>query len=207
VPRRRKCGSDGCGAVTSLRPSKSHFVTKRAKRGRSASKSRPVLIVAILALLACGLLGRSLCAQTIEIKLVDGRNGHAMRGTFVNVWVGNARKDAMTIPTDANGVATLRLIHTDNGIDAHNGNDYEASGVVNPVVNYENSFRINVGYVLCQASKPDFSWLAINNFSTEQVLRTGVVSANTCGKAALSPKPSTLVIFVRPLTWWERMKQ
>jgi hypothetical protein len=64
-----------------------------------------------------------------------------MSNSYVNVWVGTKRKEAMVIPTDKDGIARLRL--TDND----------------------------------------------------------------CGKATASPKPGELIIFVRPLTWWEKLKQ
>jgi hypothetical protein len=53
----------------------------------------------------------SLSAQTIEIKLVDGRNGRPMVGasSYVNVWVGGERKEAIAIPTDEKGVARLQI--------------------------------------------------------------------------------------------------
>ena len=37
----------------------------------------------------------SLAAQTLEIKLVDGRNGRSMVGTsaYVNIWTGNSGTD------------------------------------------------------------------------------------------------------------------
>ncbi len=53
----------------------------------------------------------SLSAQTIEIKLVDGRNGHPMVGasSYVNVWVGAERKEAIAIPMDEKGAVRLQL--------------------------------------------------------------------------------------------------
>ena len=162
----------------------------------------------LLVLLAFGPSGTVLCAQTVEIKLVDGTNGRPMVGTCVNVWVGNERKQAMAIPTDENGVARLRLIDRDGEIDIHNRwkgcGDF---GTINPVVKYNDSLRINAGYVLCQSPTPDYSWLALTDFSTEQVLHRGIVTANTCGKATASPKPGHLIIFVRPLSWWDKLKQ
>ena len=47
----------------------------------------------------------TLSAQTIEVKLIDGRNGHPIANSCVNVWVGNEQKDALAIPTDNDGVA------------------------------------------------------------------------------------------------------
>ena len=61
-------------------------------------------------------------------------------------------------------------------------------------------------YVLCESRTPDYSWLAIRTFSTAEVLQHGVVTANTCGKATASPQPAEIIIFVRPLTWWEKFK-
>jgi len=144
----------------------------------------------------------------IEIKLVDGRSGHPMSDTCVNVWVGTERKTAMAIPTDESGIARLRLTDKDDEADIHNrSKDCGEFGVVNPVVKYDGSIRINAGYVLCQSRAPDQSWLAVTDFSTERILERGVVTANTCGKATASPKPGAVIIFVRPLTLWEKLKQ
>ena len=79
-------------------------------------------------------------------------------------------------------------------------------GVINPVVKYGDTIGINTGYVLCQSHTSDYSWLARMDFSTEKVLQSGIVTANTCGKATASPKPGEVTLFVRPLTWWEKVK-
>jgi len=122
--------------------------------------------------------------------------------------MGNERKTAMAIPTDESGIARLRLTHNDSEIDIHNRwkgcGDF---GIVNPIVKYDDSLHIRAGYVLCQLRKPDYSWLAVTNPSTKQILQQGIVTANTCGKATASPTPGEVVIFVRPLSWWEEMRQ
>jgi hypothetical protein len=165
-------------------------------------------VLRFLVLLVLSSSGTLLYAQTVEIKLVNGRNGSPIAGTCVNVWVGSEQKDAMAIPTDENGVARLRLTDDDSEIDIHNGwkgcGDF---GMTDPVVKYNDSLRINVSYVSCQARKSYYSWLAIMPFSTNEVVRHGVVTANTCGKTTASPKPGEVIIFVRPLNWWERLKE
>jgi hypothetical protein len=114
----------------------------------------------------------------------------------------------MAIPTDNNGVARLRLTDRDGEIDIHNRwKGCGEFGVINPVVKYDDSFRINAGYVLCQPRTPDYSWLAMTDLSTKQVVQQGRVTTNTCGKATASPKPGELILFVRPLSWWEELKQ
>jgi len=159
-------------------------------------------------LLTFGSVSAVLCGQTIEVKLVDGRSGHPMSNTCVNVWVGRQQKDALSIPTDKNGVARLRL--TDSDAEVNTQDRWKACGefgVINPVVKFDNSVSINAGYVLCQSQATDYSWLAVKEIPTNQIVRPGVVTANACGKAMSSPSPGEVVIFVRPLSLWEKLKQ
>lgn len=164
------------------------------------------LLVPLL-LILCGV---PLSAQEIKIKLVDGRNGRPMAGTasHVNVWVGAERKEAIAMPTDGNGVARFQLTLDSGKVNIPNPSKDSGSIVVaNPVVEYNKSFRINVPYVLCGPGGSNYSWLKSLHFSTKQILEHGYVSPNTCGKMRASPKPGQVVLFVRPLTWWEKLKQ
>lgn len=165
-------------------------------------------VLRFLVLLVLSSSGALLYAQTVEIKLVNGRNGSPLAETCVNVWIGNGRKDAIAVPTDKNGVARLRLTDQDSEVDARRRwkgcGDF---GVIDPVVKYESSIRINAGYVLCQPEAPDYSWLALTSLSTEQLIQKGIVTPNSCGKPTASPKPGEVIIFVRPLNWWEKLKQ
>ena len=149
-----------------------------------------------------------LSAQTIEIKLIDGRNGHPIANTCVNVWVGDERKDPLTIPTDTNGAARLRL--TNDHAEIKTDDRWKARGdfgVINPVVQYKDLFEINVGYVVCEPHGTDFSWLEVKKIPTREVMQRGVVNANTCGKPTASPTPGQVTIFVRPLNFWEKLRQ
>jgi hypothetical protein len=157
-----------------------------------------------LMLLAFTSTSTFLCAQTVTIKLVNGRNGRQMAPTCVGVWVRQDRKDLISIPTDKDGIARLRLTDNDDEIDIQNRwKDCGLFGVVNPVVKYDDTLRIDVGYALCLQG-PDYSLLANTGISTMQLLYQGIVMPNTCGKATASPKPGELIIFVRPFSWWER---
>ena len=163
------------------------------------------LLVTVLLILPA----MSLSAQTIEIKLVDGRNGHPMVGTssYVNVWVGGERKEAIAIPTDEKGVARLQLTMNPSEVNIPDSKNNGSIVVDHPIVKYAESFRINAPYVLCGAGGRSYSWLELKNFSTKEVLDHGYASSNTCGKAAASPQPGQVILFVRPLTFWEKMKQ
>ncbi len=63
------------------------------------------------------------------------------------------------------------------------------------------------GYVLCQSRTSDYSWLAMGDFAMKKALEQGIVTANTCGKTTVLPKPGEVIIFARPLSSWERLKE
>lgn len=167
---------------------------------------RASLVVSFMVLFA-GSLGVGLHAQTLRIKLVNGKNGHPMGHKCVNVGVDHIWH-MLAIPTDKDGVASLRL--TDKDAEVNTQNDWNWCGdvgVTNPVVKYSDLFSINVGYVLCVPHGSNYSWLAIQKFSTKDVLQSGVVTQNVCGKATASPEPGEVILFVRPLNFWEKWKQ
>jgi hypothetical protein len=87
---------------------------------RMHSTALSIRSIQFLALLVLGSCGTILCAQTVDIKLVNGRNGCPMTDACVSVWMGNERKTAMAIPTDESGIPRLRLTHNDSEIDIHN---------------------------------------------------------------------------------------
>lgn len=153
-------------------------------------------------------VGTLLSGQAIEVKLIDGRNGRPIANTCVNVWVGNQQRDALAIPTDKNGVARLQLTDSDAEVNTQDRwKQCGEFGVINPVVKFEGSISINAGYVLCQPQATDYSWLAMKTFPTKQLLVEGVATANACGKHTASPRPGEVIIFVRPLSFWEKVKQ
>jgi hypothetical protein len=45
------------------------------------------------------------------------------------------------------------------------------------------------------------------DLSTSRVLHEGVTMTNTCGKPNAKAKPGEVIIFVRPLTFWEKLKE
>ena len=165
-------------------------------------------VVRFLSLLILTESGVILCAQTVTIKLVNGRDGHPMSNSHVNIWVGTKRKEAMVIPTDKDGVARLRLAANNDEVNLHMREEYFGDNIViDPIMKYDELIGVNVPFVICYPHVRDYSWLAVTNISTKQLLQQGIVWPNSCGKATASPKPGELVIFVRPLSWWEELKQ
>jgi hypothetical protein len=78
----------------------------------------PVVCRLLSALIAAS-FGKGAQAQSIQIKLVNGRNGRPLAGTHVNVWVGKERKWAIVIPTDKDGVASLVLTDKEGEVNFH----------------------------------------------------------------------------------------
>src|SRR5579859_6490220 len=156
--------------------------------------------------LISGPSGIVLRAQTIRIRLVNGRNGRPMVNTCVNVGIEHL-DHMLEIPTDKDGIASFRLTDkaAETDVQSQKGicGDW---GVIHPVVKYSEFISINAGYVLCELHPPDYSWLATKKLSTKEVLQSGIVTENTCGKAKASPKPGEITLFVRPLTLWEKLK-
>ncbi len=151
----------------------------------------------------------SMSAQTIEIALVDGRNGLPIvgRSSYVNAWVGSERKEAIVIPTDAKGVARIELTLNPNQVNIPQADNSGSIVIEHPVVKYDEALQINAPYVLCASERSNYSWLKSEEFSTRDILQRGYASPNTCGKAVASPQPGRVTLFVRPLTWWEKLKQ
>ncbi|MGA7524506.1 MAG: hypothetical protein WBW84_18790 [Acidobacteriaceae bacterium] len=152
----------------------------------------------------------TLWAQIVEIKLVDGRSGRPIVGeaSYVDAWVGTERKEAIAIPTDADGVARLRLTNDPGQVNIPNPTRDNGSIVVkDPIVKYDDTMAIQVPYALCMRGGSNYSWLAVQHFSTRELLEHGYVSLNTCGKATALQKPGEVVLFLRPLSWWERFKE
>ena len=149
--------------------------------------SKPFLQIAgtLLALL----LSQSAAAQQVTVKLVDGRNGHALTHQSIGLWLGDG----------ANG---------NPDVAANTGSDGTA---VFPVPREQQSFLIyGFGLVDCRPVVKSTDKSAIAHFKEDvyrfaDVLSHGVVAGNKCGEAAIQALPGQLILFERPPHWWEKM--
>ena len=127
--------------------------------------------------------------------------------SHVNVWVGAKPKETIVISTNEKGVARLQLTMNPSEVNIPSSTNNGSIVMDHPVVKYDESLRINAPYVLCEPGGGHYSWLELKNFIMKEVLDHGFASVNTCGKVTVSPQPGQVVLFVRPLTFWEKMKQ
>src|SRR5215472_1628788 len=136
-------------------------------------------------------LGAAQRDQRIRIRVLDGRNGHPVTKERVNVWIGD--KPAAMLFGGEGGVASL--LPTDK------------NGEVSAPIPEDHAQWIEIEadyYFDCRPFRKD---AARPVYSVKEVLQTGVVTGNTCGKFRAAPKPGELTFFVRPLHWWEAFKR
>lgn len=157
-------------------------------------------VVRFLLLLVLATSGTILCAQTVTIKLVNGRNGRPVAATCVFVSVEND-PSTLALLTDKDGDALLRLTNDNDSREK----DCGLHSAIKIVVKYGDSLSIGVDhYLICQPRIPNYSRMGIQDISTKRLMTQGIITPNTCGKFTASPKPGELTIFVRPLSWYER---
>src|SRR5258707_5336785 len=84
--------------------------------------------------------------------------------SYVNVWVGTERKEAIAVPTDGKGVARLQLTLNTGEVNIPNSKNSGSIVVDHPIVKYDESFRINTPYVQCGSEGSNYSWLRSENF-------------------------------------------
>jgi hypothetical protein len=142
--------------------------------------SRVVTVSAIIIVLATWV--RPVAAGQITIKVVNGHNGKLLKGTTVDVWFGTkAYPPATQVTTTNDGTAFLQVPDS-----------------------IETIVIVGQGVGDCRAGYRK-NYIEGNVYHIQDILRTGVVAQNTCGKARNQPTPGVLVFYVRPLHWWEKM--
>jgi hypothetical protein len=145
-------------------------------------------------ILAGTLLYQPIQAQDIRIRVLDGRNGHAVPDEMLNVWLHEDNDDVrywfqrhvsrkLLLPTDKNGAIRLRADSNERFVTF--STDY---------------------YLDCRVMKtkkvPSGFPPAV---SVAEILKSGVATENGCGKFRVVPTGGELVFFVRPWHWWERV--
>jgi hypothetical protein len=120
-------------------------------------------------------------AEPITIRVVDGRNGHPVTDEKLQLWFNSQSGSAISISTDNHGVAQV---------------DAPSDAVLLLSANL---------YVDCRYSKQ--TGPERPSYPVSDILRTGKLTENTCGKLKLSPTPGELIFFVRPEHWWDGMKR
>ena len=130
-------------------------------------------------------------AQQITVKLIDGRNGQPLQHQTVGVWLGEEGVGMPTIwlNTTHDGTALLPVQHEHQSfmmagislVDCRAGGKHRDNGT-NRAANADNG---------------------VYHFA--DVLSSGVVAENNCGKTTIQLVPGQMILFVRPPHWWEKV--
>jgi hypothetical protein len=185
---------------------------RRICTGRRA----PLTIRFLLILALVGFAGPSLHGQEIHIRVLNARNGKSITNECLNVWLGHEWHGASLLaPTNNVGVVILHF--ADNTFTAGSvpGAACEKGLAINamPVPNGADAIVVTGGYyVACQEYGEVRSGDRLERFippsySIRKILESGVSATNTCGKFRAQAKPGELIFFVRPPTFWERMRE
>lgn len=122
----------------------------------------------------------SAIAQKITVQLLNGRTGKPMKRVKVYINLNNSDASReIGLSTDSSGEAIF---------DAHG----------------EKTFHITpIGSVSCGAQPIGAH---APEYSVAEILRSGIVSPNTCSGKNAEPLRGHLIYFVVPASWWQMFK-
>jgi hypothetical protein len=180
--------------------------TRMATTGLSYPFRRLLLAAALV-----GLLVPMLHAQEIRIKVLNGHNGKAIAKECLNIWVGTFDGPHLVAATNRDGVVVLQI--SDDKLVASAGCQGWSAEAAWPTGS-EGILVTGDYYVACQEyakvvpnpARPDFVVEIPPLYPIRRILEPGASSSNTCGKFRAKPMPGELIFFMRPMSFWEKMR-
>jgi hypothetical protein len=119
-------------------------------------------------------------SSKVVLRLLNGKNGKPLRNEYPSVWLGNA--SYINPKTDANGEIALDISRVQ-------------PRTVRVFGNY---------YVDCRPRGSDKQTPMNVSYSLDEIVATGIVTENDCGKYHVGPIPGVLVLYLRPMTFKEK---
>lgn len=151
-------------------------------------KAKPFMRRPLSILQSCILFWISTClfsaagaAQSIIVQVLNGKTGKGIGNAKVQISLGDdAHRQTLELTTNAQGEI-----------------QFEA--------NRSSTFQVHqVGFATC-GEQPIGS--QARDYPVDKILKTGLVTANECGRLIQEPRRGRLVFFVRHASWGERLKQ
>lgn len=125
--------------------------------------------------------GTEATTKTIKVRLLNGKNGKPIKDDNPSIWIGDATSP-INPWTDSHGEIVVSV--TDTRLQ---------------------ELRVSPDwYVDCRFKTDSEDGMRVK-YSLEEIINTGVVSENLCGKRRIAPIPGLLVLYVRPRTFMERL--
>lgn len=190
------------------------------KRRGTFRLTRPLQTLLLLefALVFFNMSASLVWAQVIRITVLNAHNGKAVPNECLNVSFGSWHGADLVTPTDDKGDVVLHLgagkVEADGMPHACNG-----TAILGPKTLPKGVDALTISgdhYVVCQEygkivpGQPitsDSLKELMPSYSIDRIVKTGLTASNTCGRFRIKAIPGELVLFVRPVTWLEKMKQ
>jgi hypothetical protein len=155
-----------------------------------------IKITSILSLLVCTMLpcraSHAQMNQIIRIRMLDSKTGKPITTSEFMVWSNHEfGPNFAWVKPDKEGVGEMTLPSTSNIVAIS----------VHATYGPANWSYANCDSVRHWGSHPA-PWYAIYD-----ILRSGVVADNYCNEKKTTAKPGEFVFFVRPMTFWEKMRE
>lgn len=154
-----------------------------------------ILACIVLAVGPIGLLART---ATIHIRVLDGRTGKNLSG--MSLWFVDYHTDQDGgTHADLNGRMIVKT--------SADGDSYIANPDGHGVLVFGGLGKNGI-WTPCTRQKLYDS--STQTYGTEHlypvstIVASGLVANNNCSKGTATAKPGELIIFVRPVTWWEK---
>ena len=150
-------------------------------------------------------------AQDIRIKVLDGRNGKPASQECLNISIGTWHGADLVVETDKNGIALLQ-IGNDELVAQTACQGWPSRALakgIQAIVVFSGSSVTCQEYGKVAPGETvtlDVQKRIFPSYSIKEIMQSGVAAANTCGKTRAQPQPGELILFVRPFTFWEKLK-
>ena len=127
-------------------------------------------------------VARQPAGRVFRIRVLDGRNAAPLARARVALWYDEADGEGTLLQTNELGVAAMP----------------RPVGLPVRVL-----LRPN-GLVDCRKQTPN---IPMSGYNLKTIAAHGMAAKNSCGAAAVRPEPGELVLFVRPMRWYEGLNR
>ena len=187
------------------------------KRKTRADKPLELFRGALFVSVLVCILGPALGAQDIRILVLNANNGKPVTDECVNVSLGTWHGGDLIAPTNKEGFVVLHLENGQLTAAATTPRACNGMEVLGPKRVPTNASTIAITsdeYVDCQEWAkvvPGETLKDVLNrapsYPIRKILESGMTASNRCGKYRTKAKPGELVLFVKPRSVWERLRE
>lgn len=187
--------------------------------GEHAIRSIYFLVMRAFCFSILGGLTSSVLAQDVRIVVLNSRNLGPVANECLNISLGKWHGGDLIVPTDRAGVVTLHIDGNMASVETGSSTACNGTAVGGPRPFAEGQLNISIEpdyYVSCQEyGRPthgepltrDTLPNMIPSYPIHTIRDSGIFAGNSCSGLRAKAKPGELVLFVRPMHWWEKAKQ